>query len=180
MNFNLVEQLRNHRVGVMNIIFYFLCALLVAIIICYIIFTYKIAGINRSASSLDEKMLIYASVQQKEAENEVLSYKKRVDDFTGLIDNHRISSNVFAFVEQKTLSKVWYVSFNVSETKKEINLLGEAENMEIFSNQVKAFETSKDYINSIAVLNSKTTAQGRVRFTLSLSLKSEIFKGTAL
>ncbi|MSU54424.1 MAG: hypothetical protein EXS48_01100 [Candidatus Staskawiczbacteria bacterium] len=180
MNFNLVEQLRSHKFGVMNIIFYFLFALLATVVICYVIFSYKITAMNQDISSLDEKMLVYASTEQKTAEKEVLSYKKMVDDFIDIINNHRISSNVFTFIEQKTLPNVWYVSFSVSETKKEINLLGEAQNMEALSNQIKIFETSKDYVNNITVLNSQITPQKRIRFTLSLSLKPEIFKGTIL
>lgn len=177
MNFNFVGQIKDHRLGLVKGIFYFLWALLAAIVICYVIFTYNVSVVNRKMDQLEQKMLVYASAEQKASEDQVLSYKKRVDDFTVLINNHRISSNVFSFIEQKTLPNVWYVSFNVSETKKEINLLGEAQNMEALSNQLKIFEGSKEYVSHIGVISSRLTPQGKVRFTLSLSLKPEIFKG---
>ncbi len=176
MNFNIIGQLKNHKALLVDAAFYVMWSLLVALVLCYIIFSYKISGASQHIIELDKKLLVYASDEQKASEKEVFDYKKKIDDFAVIIDSHRISSNIFSFIEEKTLPNVWFNIFNFSEGKKEISLSGEAENMEALSNQIKAFEASKNYVKSINVLTSQATAEGKARFTLNLSLNSAIFE----
>src|SRR3989344_4039191 len=175
MDFSLFYQLRNSKSRWIDYVFYFTCFLLVAAVFCYSIFTFKVYFQKQKVNELDKKILIYSTEQHRESEKKIIDYKKKIDDFTMIINNHRISLNVFSFIEQNTLPNVWFSSFNVSEIRNEINLAGESENMEALSSQVKIFEGSKDYVKSIGVLNFQVVDQGKIRFTVKLSLDPKIF-----
>ncbi len=173
-----LDQLKNHKSLVVNGIFYFALALLIAIVLCYFIFGYQISLANQKINAVDQKLLVYATSEQKASEQEVFDYKKKIDDFTNIIANHKISSNVFSFMEKDTLPGVWFSTFNVSEVSGEISLQGEASTMEVLSNQVKIFEADKQNIKSINILSSQATLQGTTKFTLDISLTPDVFKDT--
>lgn len=175
VDFSLFYQLRNNQFRWMNAIFYFACVLLIVTIFCYCIFAFKVYLQSQKINELDKKLAVYGTDQQKESEKKVLDYKKKIDDFTTIINSHKISLNVFSFIEEKTLPDIWFSSINVSEVKDEINLSGESKNMETLSRQIKTFEESKDYIKDINVLNSQVEQQGKIIFTLNLSLNPNIF-----
>lgn len=129
---------------------------------------------NQAMSELDSKIAMYGG-QERTYETKVLDYKKKIDDYGAVINNHQISSNVFSFIEERTLSNVWFSSFNMSQTTDELKVSGEAENMEIFSRQIQVFERSQDYVKRIDVLDSQVEAPGKIKFILSLSLHPNIF-----
>jgi hypothetical protein len=163
------------RFALADALFYIGMVLLVVSMLCYIIFSYKITALNQRISGLDQQLLAYGSPQQRVSEKQVFAYKKELDDFSGLINNHRLTSNLFDFLEKKTLPNVWIISMNLAETKNQVNILGEANTMDTLSRQIKILEDSKDYIASIEVLNSQVTKENKARFTLNLTLNSSIF-----
>ena len=119
-------------------------------------------------------MVGYSLYQQRIDENSIIDYKKKIDDFSLIIKNHKVSSNVFNFIEENTMSNVWFSNFDMSQSTYEIKLSGEAENIETLSDQIQTFENNKDNVKNINVLNSRVDANGKIRFLLSISLNPEI------
>ncbi len=158
-----------------NVVFYFFLALLLVSILLYAFFVLRVYLQKKKISEIDDKIATYGTKEQKANEKQVLDYKKKIDDFAIIINNHRISSNIFGFVEDKTLPSVWFSNFDMSESSNEIRLTGEAESMETLSRQVKTFEESKDYVKSISVLSSQTESDKKIRFILNLILDPKIF-----
>ncbi len=175
MDFSLFYQLRNKQSRWIDVIFYSVFALLIATVLCYGFFAFRVYFQNQQINELDKKILAYNTVQQKAYEKEVLDYKKKIDDYAIIINSHKISSNVFNFIEKKTLPNVWFSNLNVSEVANEIDLSGESENMKALSSQVQIFEESKDYIKNITVLDSHIAEHGKINFNLRLSLDPKIF-----
>ena len=175
MDFSLFYQLRNDEFKWSTVIFYVALASLVIVVFCYGVFAVKAYIQDQKIGELDKKILELQTRQNKESEKVVLVYKKKMDAFNAIIDGHKISSNFFAFIEKKTLPEVWFSSLTVSEESNEINLVGEAKNMETLSSQIRIFEESKDYVKGITVLNSQVAEQGKIRFTLNFALESKLF-----
>lgn len=175
MDFSTLYQSNSNTFKWANLLFYVAFGFLVLTIFCYGIFTIKVFLEEETIRQLNEKILMHTTPQDALMESKILDYKKKIDDFTVLVNDHRISSHMFNFIEQKTLPKVWFSNVSVSQAKSEINLAGEAANMETLDNQVHVFEESRDYVNTITVLNSEVTSQGRIKFIVSLSLNPKIF-----
>lgn len=159
----------------MDVVFYFASALLIAVVFSYLIFTLKIYLQKREIADADKNIAVYGTQEQKAYEKKILDYKRLIDDFTVIVGKHKISSNIFSFIEDNTVPSVWFSNFDMSDSTNEIRLLGEAENMLTLSQQVQVFEKDKEYIKNITVLNSQAGVGGKIGFILNLSLGSKIF-----
>ncbi len=172
--FTLSNNLKNKAVWI-TVVFYVMVILLIVAATCYGILAFKVYFYHQKISEIRTSISAYGTPEEKAYEKLVFDNKQQVDDFTTIINDHKISSNVFNFIESNTLPSVWFFSFNMSETNNELRLAGEAENMEMLSRQFKIFETSTDYIKNISVLNSQVAPSGRPNFTLSITLNPNIF-----
>lgn len=128
----------------------------------------------KQISAIDEKIALYGTPEQKKHEGQVYDYKKKIDDFAGLLKNHAMPSNVFSFLEANTLEGVAFSGFTFSGARNEMRLSGEAQNMQILGRQFSVFEAEKKYVGGIKVFNSQTLPTGKVSFVFSLSLKPEL------
>jgi preprotein translocase subunit SecG len=156
-------------------VFYVMSALMVAILLCYGIFSFKTYLQRKEINEINEKIAFYGTQDQKENEKKIIDLQEKLKDFSGIVENHKISTNVFSFIEQKTLPKIWFSSFDLSETTSDMRLAGIAENMEILSQQVLAFEKSANYVKHINILDSQIESSGKISFMINLSLDPKIF-----
>lgn len=174
MDSELLKLIKNKESLVANIAFYILCSLLVVFVLSYFILAFK-ANIQAEEINELDNMIAEGEGQQKAFEDKVLEYRRKINDYALVIGNHKISSEVFDFIEKRTLSNVWFSTFDMSQYTNEIRLTGETENLESLSQQVQVFEKSQDYINNINVLDSQVQGPSKVRFTMALSLNPNNF-----
>jgi hypothetical protein len=166
-------QFKNNSLG-MDVACCAVVVLLVASVFCYSIFNFKIYIQNQRIDEINSRISLYIASEHQLHEGAVLDYKKKVDDFALILSNHKITSNIFSFIEENTLPKVWFSNFSIEESLGELRLSGETESMETLSRQVQVFEKKTDSIKSITVLDSQTGSSGKVSFTLSATLVSDI------
>lgn len=158
-----------------HVVFYVAAAALVLVIFSYAAFYVKTYIEKQKMAALDQKIALYGNGQQKQDEKTVLDQQKKINDFTKLIQNHKISSNVFTFLEANTLPGVVFSSLNMSQITNELRLSGEADSMATLGKQFTIFENATKYIQNISVLNSQTAASGKTGFVLNISLEPSIF-----
>jgi hypothetical protein len=174
MDFGIIYQLRTKKFWWIDTIFYFVVALLLATIICYLIFTTKISFQEKRLKDLENSMANVGTAQQKELESKVLDYQKKIDNFAILLQNHKIPTNIPDFLEKTTLPNVWFYTFLITAKISGIQLSGEAENMPTLSRQISIFE-GNELVKTISDLSSEITSSGRVRFSVNLSFDPNIF-----
>ncbi len=161
-----------------GVFWYLALAILITVSVCYGVLTFKVYFYGKKIDEINSSIATYSTPEQKANEKEVFDYKKKIEDYTVLISSHKISSNVLNFIEQSTLENVWFSSFSMAGATTEIRLSGEAESMEVLSQQFKVFENSKKYVKHINVLNSYVGSAGRINFILNITLDSNIFTYT--
>lgn len=159
----------------MNVVFYLAIAGLVLVIFAYGILFFKVYMGNQKIADIDKKISIYGTQEQKQHEQEVFDYKKKIDDFALLLNGHKISSNIFTFMEAKTVPNVVFLGFTMSQTRSEIRLSGESDTMATLSRQFQVLENSKEYIKSISVLNSQIAPSGKIAFVFNIFLDEKLF-----
>lgn len=163
------------QVPMIDYLFYFALILLSASVVSFVIFNFK-AGLQYKIMDEVEKKSLSLGAGERQAYNKkILDYKEKIDDFATIIDNHKITSSIFRFIEENTISNVWFSSFNMQKSADEIRLSGESENIEALSQQVKIFEGKKNFVRGISVLSSQANSVGRVSFVLNILLDSQIF-----
>jgi hypothetical protein len=174
MDFGSIMQLKNRKSLWIDVLFYFAVSLFIAMAFCYIIFAIKISLQKGSIKDFEKKTAEIGTEEQKNNEKEITGHQKRIADYSLIAKDHKIASNVLLFLEELTLAKVWFNKFDMSEKEGLVNLSGEAENMDILSQQVSLFEKN-EYIEKISLLNSGVGENGRISFNMNLALKPEIF-----
>lgn len=174
MDFKSIFKLKTERFWWVDAVFYFTVSLLVATIFCYVIFLVK-NDMQRLEIKKHEAMLQdIGTKQQKEYEKAVLSYQKKIKDFSILFENHEFASRSFEFMQDQTIPEVWFKQFNLERKGRGMRLLGEANNMESFSRQVAIFENNP-YVESVTALNSELGASASVVFNISMDMSQELF-----
>jgi hypothetical protein len=177
MDFSVIFQLRTKKFWWMDVIFYFVMSLFVATILSYLIFLLKN---NLQQKDIDKETASLKTVgtqMQKDHEKEVLTYQRKLNDFSDIFKNHGFASQVFSFMEQETRPNIWFSRFQLQQKAATVDVSGEADDNDAFSRQVAVFETNQ-YIKNIGVLNSQLGATGKLNFNLALSLDSKIFSFT--
>lgn len=174
MDFSIIFKLRNKKIWWLDLIFYFAMSLLVATVLCYIVFIIKNNIQKQQIAEIETAMLSVGTQEQKEQESEVLLYKKKISDFADLIKNHQFISNIFVFLENETVANVWFKQFSLGGKSDQIQLTGEAEDMDAFSRQTNIFENN-EYVTKLDSLSSSLGTTGGVDFNLSVSVDPKIY-----
>ena len=177
MDFSVIFQLRTKKFWWMDVIFYFVISLFVATVLCYLIFLTKNSFQRQDIQKEDAALQTVGTDQQKGYEKNVIDYRNRITDFAELFKNHKFASNVFAFIQDQTLSNIWFGQFTFDEKNNQANLTGESDDMDAFARQVAILESenNKKYVKSIGTLNSTLGTSARVGFNISLTLDDNIF-----
>lgn len=173
MNFSILSKLRDNKLWWVDAVFYFIISSLIATILCYLIFAAKIYFQKVKIEDYNVSLATVGTDEQKEMEKQIFDYQKKINDYAPLIKNHRIFSNILAYLEQNALLNVWFSKFGIGNDS-DITIAGEAESMEIFSQQISVFEAS-EYLTKITVLSSILGYQDRANFNIVLSLDPKIF-----
>lgn len=174
MDLSVIFQLRTKKFWWMDVIFYFVMSLLIATVLCYFIFMFKNGMIRQQIKDEATSLQGVGTLQQKQHETEVMSYQKKINDFTVLLKNHEFASNVFAFMQAQTMPNIWFSQFSLDEKNGAVQLNGESDNLDAFSRQVASLEQNK-YVKNIGTFNSSLGQSARTEFNIGLVLDSSIF-----
>lgn len=178
MPFNLFDKFKEKESLVVDYSFVISLALLILIIFSYSMLAFKVYLQKIEILTIENNIASYTTDREKEYDKKYSDYRKKIQDYTTIISQHKISSNVFAFIEEKTLSEIWFSKFDLTTNANEIKLSGEAESVEILSRQIQAFERS-EYVKRVSVLDSRIGEMGKSLFILNISLDPKIFSYTS-
>lgn len=174
MDFSTIFQLRTKRFWWTDVIFYFVISLLIATVLCYLIFLTKNSFQRDDIKKETVALETVGTEQQKDYEKEVLNYQSKINDFSNLLKNHEFASNVFAFMQSQVIPNVWFKQFSLDKKRNGVQLSGESDDLNALSRQVAIFEKNK-YVKSIGTLNSSLGESARVEFSIGLVLDQNIF-----
>jgi len=177
MDFSVIFQLRTKKFWWMDVIFYFVIALLLATIFCYFILLIKDNFLRADIRVQEKALETVGTAQQKAEEITVINYRNKINDFSELFKTHEFASNVFAFLSKQTIPNVWFKQFDLDQKNRAVQLSGESDDLDGFSRQVKVYEeeNNKKYIKSIGTLNSTLGGSSRTEFNINLVLNPSIF-----
>ena len=174
MDLNSISKFTKEKSLFSDIVFYVAISLLVSSILCYFIFVIKISSQKERVKVLEDSMLQIGTAEQKEKEAIIFKYQKKIADYTKFLNNHKSTSNVFAFLESQTLPEVWFSRINLSERENKIILTGESGNMDILSRQISTFEKN-EFVKKISILNSSVWDSGKIKFSITVDLDPILF-----
>jgi len=164
--------------------------ILVAIaILIIVIFGYFILGslqkkADQQLGELKNKIAQTETLERKELKTNLLIKKKKIDDFSLIMNKHRLASPFFLFIEKVTHPKVWFSDINLDLTKGSIGLSGSTENFITLGQQVTILKTIDESIKGIIgqkifevdLSKISTEKGGKVGFTINLFLNPKVLR----
>lgn len=157
-----------------NLGFYVAVALLIAVVLGYALLFYFERNALDNLQDLEERISQIGTKAEKTLEAEVLLSQKRVNDFVTLLQNHKNSSNFFAFLETTCHPKVWLTRVELHPGEATAVVTGETANFRNLGQQVFILR-EQALINSIELTDLSIGEGGETKFTFYLDLNPQLF-----
>lgn len=154
-----------------NILFYFSLFLLVFCIAVFFILGSSVKKSQKSLTDLNNAFLSAKTSERVSLEKEILKYQKKTEDFSEVAGEHLETSKVFDLIQKDCHPKVWFSQFNLDSKGNQIDLSGETQSFESLGQQLLIFQ-GEDFIESVNLEKVSISKEGKIGFSLSLSLAS--------
>ncbi len=158
----------------LDVLFYLSIGLLIFIFIAYFSISHFLKTSQKTLEDLDAS--ISKEVSEKATlKSKVLTARKKIDDFSVLINKHAKTSNALVFLEEQCHPSVWFRNFDLNTNEGKIVLSGEARDFEVLGQQMLILELEKS-VKLAELSGISMKKEGKITFSLSLSLDPQIFK----
>lgn len=165
-----------------NILFYFSIGLVLSILAAYGVLYHFTGRADDDAKKIEEAIQQGKTPQILSLEDQMQSFKDRVDDFASLIVNHKFSSNFFGnfelktgILERDTHPRVSFTEMNLDTTTNTATLSGVTENLEVVGQQVSLFQND-EMVESVRLSKVDINKDGKIEFTLNLTIKPALLR----
>jgi Tfp pilus assembly protein PilN len=156
-----------------DILFYLSVVLLIFTLISYFSLNHFLETSQKTLADLETTLSEEIS-EKAVLKNEILTYQKKIKDFSRLINAHLKTSNIFDFMEEQCHPEVWFNEFSLDTEAGKVLLAGEAQNFEALGQQMLILRDEK-LIKSIDLGGVSLKKEGKINFNLSLSFDPSIF-----
>ncbi len=159
----------------LKILFYILIALLLAAVLSYFILGHFQKKSLTALQNLEDTIAEEKTPQKFALEKEILSYQKKIKDFSLILDHHLLSSKSFSFLEKASHPRIWFSKINLSPGEALAIVSGRAETFPDLGQQLQIFK--KEALIKNATLSKISLGEkGEIKFTLTLSFDPKFFK----
>ena len=139
--------------------------------VSYFIFNYSEKKSETIFNELSRKL--QKTPQERELEKKLESYRDKINYYNIILSTHRWPTKIFNLLEKITHPHVWFSKFDLDLEKRILILGGEAENFYILGQQILLLE-KESVITSVSL--AEIAIEEKIKFSLKLTLKEEIFK----
>lgn len=157
----------------LDILFYLSAGLLIFVFISYFLVSQSIKTSQKAMEQIDAELATEVS-KSAALKSEILTYQKKINDFSGVINGHPEASNIFDLVERQCHPRVWFSDFDLDIKQGKFSLSGQAQNFQALGQQMLIFR-DQDIITSASLDSIVMEKGGRIGFKVSLSLNPSIF-----
>lgn len=174
MAFELLYALKKKEIWWIDILLYFLIALLTLTIIFYFVLDIEISAQKHKIEKFSQEIEKFGTPEQKEMEKKVFDYQKKIKEVSKLMKSHKIPSNFFALIEKITLPEVYFSTVTLSIKDSKVKLKGETENFEDLARELALLEKEEN-IKKAESFQTSLSKEGKVIFDLDLRFSPELF-----
>jgi len=158
-----------------DILFYLSIALLLVTILSYFILAHFLKNSEKVLQDLDQRLAWEKTAEELSLEKEVISWQKKIEVFKKLIKEHIKSSSFFDFLEKTTHPGVFFSKVDLKPIESKAILYGQTKNFYFLSQQISILKL-KEEIKDLNLSSVSIGKEGKVDFTLNLSLDPQLFK----
>ena len=152
----------------LNIVFYFALLILFSSIISFFVLGNSIKSGQNKLEELRTDFFESRTPERVSLEKEILTYEKKLTDFSSLAPYHLENSNFFNLLEDKTHPKVWFSRISFDTEQGRLSFSGLTQSFETLGQQILIFK-GESSINSVSLEKVSIDKTGRINFDLSFS-----------
>jgi len=155
----------------------FLPSLILLIILggSYAFLKFKNSSIQSEIRNANDQIIQIRAEKDNNTERYVFNAQKKIEDFSGILEKHKITSNFLAFIEEASYEKVKFLELSLNTETNNVSLKGETENFDTLGKQILNLKKS-DFIKGLNISNISLNKEGKVSFNVIFSLDSKIFQ----
>jgi hypothetical protein len=157
----------------LDVLFYLSAGLLIFVFISYFLVSQSIKAAAKAEQEIDLKLANEVS-KSADLKKEILTYQKKIKDFSGVINGHKETLNIFGFIEKQCHPKVWFSEFEFDTKDGSVVVSGEAQSFQALGQQMLIFR-GQEMITSASLESITMDKGGVISFEISLSLNPLIF-----
>lgn len=158
-----------------NLAFYISLGLLIAVILGYALLLYFESKALVVSQDLENQIAQVGTKEEKNMEAQVLVAKKRINDFTELLQAHKKPSNFFAFLEKVCHPQTWFTEVVLNPEKAEASVSGRTVNFQVLDQQLFILR-EQDLITKVELTKLLISKEGETEFSLYLYLNPQVFQ----
>jgi len=173
MAIEITPQKKDIKTILEKVVLYIGIFLLVLELLSFFLINYYNKKINEEILQTEKKL---AKTEEEDIlEKEVLSIKKKIDDWSNIVSNYKKSSNFFEFLEKNTHPDISFSKMSLSVKDNNVSLSGQSKSFDVLGQQVMILK-NKQEVESITVSKTSLNRERMVDFELNIKLNPSIFK----
>ena len=130
--------------------------------------------LNTRISEQQDALEQLGRVIPQKQQQEFVAFYSQLANLQTVLQNHIIASRLFGLLESRTSGLVFYTVMEARVPERKVLLEGSAASYAAFAQQLQSFTIAPEVEN--VIVNDSSALDGRVKFRLSLALKSSFFK----
>ena len=158
-----------------TLLFYFCISLIAVMIVSYFVIDHFQKQAEGNLQSLERAIAERTTPREKALEEEVVGYKRKIEDFSSLLSHHQKTSKFFSFFEKLIHPQVWFSDFSLSLKDSRVTVSGTAESFRILGQQLIIFQKSP-LIKKTDLSGISIGTEGKIHFTFNLFLAPTVFQ----
>ena len=160
-----------------EILFYLGIFLLIATIGSYFGLNYLQKRASGEIQTIEDQISKVKTAEEEALKRELFEKEKKIKDFSVLLDEHQIHSNLFPFLGEICHPKVQFLSLGFSKSGEyyQVNFPAQAESYEVLHQQILILR-DEELIKDLKLSGISVGKEGKVNFSLVFSLDPSIFE----
>ncbi len=153
-----------------NAVFYFAFFLLLFVISGFFYFRHEVNRANEEMAVLDVQWTKMKTEEQKGLESRVVAARRRMSDFSKIMEERYSAVNFFSEFENMVFSGVHYSKLILDFSKNSVSLTGHGNNFSDVARQGTKFSAAKSVLVSWPFTKIMITEDGKINFDADLSM----------
>lgn len=149
-----------------NMFFYVSLLALAIMISTFFYLQYMVTKSNDELASLSIEAAKSKTEDQKQLEDSVLRVQQELKDFSKLVSERKMNSEVFSRLEDVMIMGVYFYQCDLDDSTMTTSLAGHAKNLEVLGQQIMHLEEAKDILSNVTIGKIAINEAGGVDFEL--------------
>lgn len=173
MAIEIIPKSKIRKTSLTNIFSLILAGTLLASLLSYVALNFYQKKLSREVSDIEKSL--QKSPSEKNLEDGIFSYQRKIEDVNLLLSSHRAAANLFDNLGKNIHPKIWLQKFKLNMDEKTIYVFGSTDSFEILGQQTLIFE-EQEFIKNTNLTKVSIGRDGKINFELQLIFDPKIFE----